>query len=261
MVRTMLFRTRRGQRRPVGTGTPLAVSAMDVGPVEPLETPVSGRRIDNHRLPDIVMPSTATRLAAAAERPTRVITMYSTILGDRDNAPLFVGIDGRAAVLLRLTATQRADLNHLDEALNEHGAQLYLSGEALGEYGMLRMVLRLPDTEPGLFEAVLSLAHGDVQDFLAAAHANDTVELHVFHATDDRMLSSTCTGAGIHRVVRDALEVILPFAHPATVTEQREPVGELAARFPKVADGLDDEAMVHLRVTRPAQPFVLFASG
>src|SRR5262245_1025026 len=118
MVRVMLFRTRRGQRRPVGTGTPLAVSELAAGPIEPLDPPLSGRRIDNHRLPDIVMPSTAARLAAAAAaRPTRVITMYSTILGDRDNAPLFVGIDGRAAVLMRLTANRRADLNHLDEVL------------------------------------------------------------------------------------------------------------------------------------------------
>ena len=261
MVRVMLFRTRRGQRHPVGTGTHLAVSELDGGPIEPLDPPLPGRRIDNHRLPDIVMPSTAARLAAAAARPTRVITMYSTILGDRDTAPLFVGIDGRAAVLMRLTANQRADLNHLDEVLLDNDAQLYLSGEVLGRYGMVRAVLRLPDTEPGLFEALLSLAHGDVQDFLAAAHANDSVELHLFHATDDRMLASACSGAGIHRVIRDVLEAILPFEHPAGVAEQREPVGELAARFPKVADGLDDEAMVHLRVTRAAQPFVLFASG
>jgi len=202
----------------------------------------------------------AARLAGESPVPKRVVTLYSTILGDRDDAPLFVGIDGRAAVLLRLTGKQRPDLNHLDEALHDDGVQLYLEGHRLDRYGMLRVVLRLPDTDPGLFEAALSLSHGDVQEFVAAAYAHESVELHVFHATDDRALSSTCTGPGLHRLIREAVDAILDADHPATVAEQQEPVAELAGRFRQPADGLSDETMVRLQATRPAQPFVLFAS-
>ncbi len=256
----MLFRMRRGQRRPADSGAPLTVSVLDAAPVSPLAAPAPGHRVGNRRLPDIVMPSTAARLAGESPVPKRVVTLYSTILGDRDDAPLFVGIDGRAAVLLRLTGKQRPDLNHLDEALHDDGVQLYLEGHRLDRYGMLRVVLRLPDTDPGLFEAALSLSHGDIQEFVAGAYAHESVVLHVFHATDDRALSSTCTGPGLHRLIREAVDAILDADHPATVAEQQEPVAELAGRFRQPADGLSDETMVRLQATRPAQPFVLFAS-
>jgi hypothetical protein len=255
----MMFRKRRGSGSPPGTGVPIAVSVLDPGPVAPLEAPLPGRRFANGRLPDIVMPSTAKLLAGRAAGPTRIVAMYSTILGERSDVALFVGVNRRAAILLRLTSNQRKDLYRLDDALREHGAQLYVQGHQFGRYGMLRVVLRLPDTEPGLFGSYLSLAHGDVQEFVAAAHANDCIELHVFHATDDRMLSSTCSGPAIHRVFRDAVDAIVDFEHPATVAEQREPLAGLAERFPQIGDDLSGASMIRLRVTGPAQPFVLFA--
>lgn len=206
------------------------------------------------------MPSTAARLVGEASGAKRVVTMYSTILGEHDDAPLIVGIDRRAAVLLRLTPAERADLDELDDALRERGATLHVRGEELGRHGMVRVVLGLPDTRPGRFEAVLSLADGDVQEFFAAAHANDSIELHVFHATDERMVSATCSGPELRQVIRAAIQAILALEHPATAADREEPAAELAKRYPEATDGLDEPATVRLSVVRPAQPFVLFAA-
>lgn len=254
-----MFR-RRPEQRSDDSKTPLAVSTLDTGPRAPLETPLPGHRVASLRLPDIVMPSTSARLMAETSRAKRIVAMYSTILGDRDNTPLCVGVDRRAAVLLRLTGAQRVDLDQFDEGLRAHGATLHIRGEELGRHGMVRVVLGLPDTQPGRFEATLSLADGDVQEFFAAAYDNDNIEVHVFHASDDRMVSATCSGPELRRVIREALQAILALEHPATAADQEEPAAELAERYPEATDGLDEQAGVRLRVVRPAQPFVLFAA-
>ncbi|GEC08683.1 hypothetical protein SSP24_63380 [Streptomyces spinoverrucosus] len=208
------------------------------------------------RLPPIKEPSKTEQFAqdARRDRPadehwtsTRVFP-YVDLLRDRDDSPLYLGVSGRPAILLRLSGRMRADLDGLGELIRDKGADLFLQGHRLGRYGMVRAVLQLPEYDL-IFETPLTLAHGDVQEFIAAAYQDEAVELHLAHAHDARSLGFACRAAGIQPVVDAVLDAVRGLRHPTTPAEQAAPVAALEARFPQISDGLSDGTRIRLSVT------------
>jgi len=189
----------------------------------------------------------------AATMHTQIVP-YVELLRDRFDAPLYVGLGGRAAIVLVLSRRMRADLRGLGARIERDGARLYLSGQRLGRYGILRAVLELPEREL-IFETPLTLAHGDVREFLGAAYAG-TVELHIGHTHDPWPLQYACSAAGIRPVVAAAITTVAGLAYPTTVEEQAGPAAELAARYPKISDGLSRRTRVRLRVAGRADGVV-----
>lgn len=215
------------------------------------------------RMPPVTEPSKTEQVAEHARRNrpadehwthTQVFS-YLELLRDRDDAPLYVGVDGRPAILLRLSGRMRANLDGLDDLIQRKGATLFLGGHRLGRYGMVRAVLELPEYDL-IFETPLTLAHGDVQEFLSGSYRNEAVELHIGHVTDTRRLRFTCQAAGIRPVVDAALHTLRGVDHPTTTAEQEAPAAELEARFPKISDGLGARTRVRLTATAPAEEVV-----
>jgi hypothetical protein len=184
----------------------------------------------------------------------RILT-FRELLRGRSDLPLYVGLAGRPAIVLCLSARMRAGLDGLEKRVRREGARLFLQGHRLGRYGLVRAVLELPEYEL-IFEAPLTLADGDVQEFLLAAYRSEVVELHLAHADDARSLGFTCRAAGIRPIVDAALEAVHGLAHPASAAEVAEPADALEARFPTVGDGLTGDSRVRLTVTGPAQDVV-----
>ena len=181
---------------------------------------------------------------------TQVVS-YVDLLRDRYDSPLFVGLSGRPAILLRLSGRMRADLDGLAELVQREGANLFLQGHRLGRYGMVRAVLELPEHDL-IFETPLTLAHGDVQEFLLGGYQNEAVELHIAHLGDARTLRFVCRAEGIRPVVGAVLNAVRGLGHPVTHEEQAAPIARLEAKFPKISDGLTGRSRVRLTVTGPA---------
>ncbi|WP_433463525.1 hypothetical protein [Spirillospora sp. CA-128828] len=215
------------------------------------------------RMPPVTEPSKTEQFAEHARRQHRADEpwthiqnfSYTKLLWDRDDAPLYVGVSGRSAILLRLSGQMRASLDGLGELIRRKGAQLFLQGHRLGQYAMVRVVLELPEHDL-IFETPLTLAHGDVQEFLSAGCQNEAVELHVAHTNDARPLRLACQAAGIRPVVDAALDVVCGLDHPTTPAEQAAPAAELEARFPRISDGLSGRTRIRLTVTGAADEVV-----
>lgn len=215
------------------------------------------------RLPPVVRPS-VTELTAedARERLSPVerwedirIFPYLDLLSDRCDAPLYVGVSGRPAILLRLSDQLRANLDGIGELIQRRGANLFLSGHRVGRCGMVRAVLELPEYDL-IFETPLTLAYGDVQEFISATYANEAIELHLAHTNVAQTLGFACHASGVRPVVDAVLKAVRNLDHPATEAEQAAPVAELEARFPKISDGLSTRTRIQLTVTGPADPTV-----
>lgn len=215
------------------------------------------------RMPAVKEPSKTQQYAdlARQQRPanehwsqTQVFS-YLELLRGRYDAPLYAGVAGRPAILLGLSGRFRADLDGLGDLIGRSGGSLFLSGQRLGRYGMIRAVLELP--EPDLiFETPLTLAHGDVQEFLSAAYQNEAIELHLAHTADKRTLAISCHAAGIRPVADVVLQAVRGMKHPHSPAEQKRPVAELEKRFPKIDAGLTSQTQVRLTVTGQADSVV-----
>ncbi|MCP3804600.1 hypothetical protein NLX83_35550 [Allokutzneria sp. A3M-2-11 16] len=185
---------------------------------------------------------------------TQIIS-YVELLRDRYDAPLFVGLSGRPAILLRLSGQMRADLDGLGELIEREGANLFLQGYRVGRYGMVRAVLELPEYDL-IFETPLTLAHGDVQEFLLGGYQNGAIELHIAHLGDARTLRLLCQANGIQPVVSSVLSAVRGLRHPTTPEEQAGPIAQLEAKFPKISDGLAIRNRIRLVVTGQAEDVV-----
>ncbi|NRQ31847.1 hypothetical protein HII36_08340 [Nonomuraea sp. NN258] len=214
-------------------------------------------------MPPVTEPSKTEQFAedARQHRPAdehwthTQIFAYQELLQDRYDSPLYVGVSGRPAILLCLSGRMRADLDGLEELIRDMGADLFLEGHRLGRYGMVRAVLELPERNL-IFETPLTLAHGDVQEFVSAGYRAKAVELHLSHASDARSQRFTCRAAGLRPVVEAALDAVRGLDHPTTPAEQAAPVAELEARFPDIGDGLTGRTRIRLTVTGPADDVV-----
>ncbi|MFI0420581.1 hypothetical protein [Spongiactinospora sp. 9N601] len=214
-------------------------------------------------MPPVTEPSKTEQFAkdARQQRPadehwTHTQTFsYSELLWDRYDSPLYVGVSGRPAILLSLSSQMRADLDGLGELIRRTGAHLFLQGHRLGWYGMVRAVLELPEHDL-IFETPLTLAHGDVQEFVSAGYRNEAVELHLTHTNDARSQRFTCQAVGLRPVVDAVLDAVRGLDHPTTLDEQATAVAELEARFPRISDGLSGRTRIPLTVTGPADDVV-----
>ncbi|MCI2421637.1 hypothetical protein MOQ72_29805 [Saccharopolyspora sp. K220] len=215
------------------------------------------------RLPPVTEPSKTAQFEefARQHRPadehwthTQVFS-YPELLRDRYDSPLYVGVTGRPAILLCLSGQMRRDLDGLDELIRRKGADLFLQGHRLGRYGMVRAVLQLPEYDL-IFETPLTLAHGDVQEFVSAGYRNEAIELHVAHVNGSRSLRFVCQAARIRSVVDAVLEAVHGLQHPTTPAEQAAPTAELEAEFPTISDGLSGRTRIRLTVTDSAEDVV-----
>ncbi|ONK16157.1 hypothetical protein STBA_70070 [Streptomyces sp. MP131-18] len=249
------FRRRRGQAPRAG--------GADQPPAARVGQRPHGRWLGARELPPVAVPSETDRIidrnvAPAlldAGRIVQIRARYEDLLSHRTDAPVHVGVGGRAAILLCLSAAQRPDLRGLDEQLTAEGAVLYVQAHRLDPYGMLRLVLALA---PGLvFRTPLTLAHGDVQEFLTAAYAEEAVELHVSHQNRQRLPAFVCTASGLRGRVDTALDTLGGLHHPAGPVEQAVRVARLEAMFPGALDGVEDGSAVPLRVGHRGEDTVL----
>lgn len=212
------------------------------------------------RLPPVEEPSKTAEYVEEAIRDTPVgehrsyvrVFEYLELLRDRYDSPLYLGVNGRPAVLLRVSSNFRANLDGLDELLRRKGARLYLQGHRFGEYGMVRAVLELPERDL-IYESPLTLAHGDVQEFLAGAYRDEAVELHIGHIMDGTTLHLMCQVAELRPVVDAALANLQGAVHPVTPDEQAAPAAQLEAKFPNISAGLTGRSRVRLAVTGTAE--------
>lgn len=225
---------------------PIAISVYDPGAVTgSFQRP--GLTVGGRRLPPITVPSFTDQTAAQTRRnfpvgtgPVRVVTTHKTHA--EAGSVVYMGLGGRAAVVVDLTPDQRADLYDLGEAIEDTGASLYLDAHP----GFLRASLLLPSMDIDL-DTGMVLGMGDVQEFLAAAHATETVELHISHATHDRLLPFACAAPGLRQVLAAGLDLI-------TLPAPADLRGALMA----VNDSLNPAAHVPLRVTGRAELAITF---
>ncbi|WP_399886028.1 hypothetical protein ACGH7X_16315 [Streptomyces sp. BBFR51] len=216
---------------------PIAFSVFDASsPAGPFRR--AGLLLGERQLPPITARSFTDRVTeqTRASWPAGTGPVDSHLphsLFTKDRTVAYVGVGDRAAIVVRLTPDLRADLYDLGEAIADSGASLYLDAHA----GFLRASLLLPLTDFDLDVGML-LGEGDVQEFLRAAHANETVELHVDHATHDRVLAFTCSAAGIRAAVDAGFDLL---AGPAPT--------DLQAAMAAVNGSLNPSAHIPLRVT------------
>ncbi|MDX3232622.1 hypothetical protein [Streptomyces sp. ME19-01-6] len=226
--------------------------------------PREGLLVGGHRLPPITEPS-ETDLGAAMMRrsmpgyhgPADGVSMHHNLHHGRLDTPCYVGLGGRAAVVLCLARETRRNLDSVHDALATGEPTLFLHGHQLGEYGLLRAVLVLAD-EGLAFETPMSLAGGDVQEFLAAAYAGQRIELHLGHEMKDQLLPLAYHARGVRAVLDSALATLAGLPQLSNVAEQNEPLARLRARFPDIRDGLPPDAAVHLESAGRAEPAVRY---
>ncbi|MDO0934058.1 hypothetical protein QQY66_21060 [Streptomyces sp. DG2A-72] len=230
-----------GQKQTGQKQAPVVVSVFDPGAVTgSFQRP--GLTVGGRRLPPIIAPSITDQTAAQTRRmfpagtgPVDVGSSHRTHA--EAGSVVYMGLGGRAAVVVELTRDQRRNLYDLGEAIEDNGASLYLDAHP----GFLRASLALPSMDIDLDTAML-VGAGDVQEFLAAAHATETVELHIYHATHDRLLPFTCAAPGLREVLEAGLDLI-------TLPAPADLRGALMA----VNDSLNPAAHIPLRVTGRAE--------
>jgi hypothetical protein len=198
-----------------------------------------GLIVGGRQLPPITAPSFTDRVAEqtrasfpAGTGPVDTVLQHGTFA--EDGSAVYMGLGGRAAVLVRLTPDLRADLYDLGEAIEDTGtASLYLDAHS----GFLRASLLLPGLDFDLDTGML-LSEGNVQEFLHFAYVTETVELHISHSTHDRLLPFTCAAPGIRAVLDAGFDLI---TRPAPA--------DLRASLVAVNTSLNPSALVPLRVT------------
>jgi hypothetical protein len=197
-----------------------------------------GLVVGGRQLPPITAPSFTDRIAEqtragypAGTGSVGFVAPHYTFT--EDGSARYMGLCGRAVILVRLTPDLRADLYDLGEAIEASGASLYLDAHP----GFLRASLLLPSMDFELDTGML-LSVGNVQEFLQAAYVSGTVELHISHSTHDRLLPFTCVAAGIRAVLDAGFDLI---TRPAPA--------DLHTSLAAVNHSLNSSALVPLRVT------------
>lgn len=204
-------------------------------------------------LPPLSRAGMTTEFAARARAESRPgehgsltqVFSYLELLRDRYDVPLFYGAAGRPAILLGVSDRLRTSLDGLRERIDRSGAKLYLQGHGFRRFGLIRAVLELPEYDL-IFEAPLSIADGDVQEFLTAAHHNESIELHLAHAIDATTLAFEFQADGIRPVINAALTALHGLDHPAEALEIDSAANDMEARFPSVSAGLTRKTRVQL---------------
>ncbi|WP_181785624.1 hypothetical protein [Streptomyces phytophilus] len=226
---------RGGTGRSGGTGS-ISVNVIDPRKPGPADRP--GLLLGDRQLPRITVSSFTDRLAAHARSlhppgtgPVAVVMQHRTFA--EEDGVVFMGFAGRPGIVVRMTPRLRADLYGLGEAVAADGAVLYLDAHE----GFLRATLVMPAMAVELDTGLL-LREGNVQEFLAAAYATETVELHVQHTTHDRLLNYTCAAPGLRAVLDEGFDL---YTQP--------PPADLRAALPAVNDSLNPAVRVPLRVT------------
>lgn len=206
-----------------------------------------GLSVGGRQLPAITVPSFTDRMAdkvkashPAGTGPVRAVSSHTTYA--EAGSAVYMGLGGRAAILVRLTPDQRGDLYGLDAAIENTGASLYLEAHS----GFLRASLVLPAMDFDLDTGML-LSDGNVQEFLQAAYTTETVELHISHATHDRLLPLACAAEGIRTVVDAGFDLM---CRPAPA--------DLRAALLAVNGSLNPSALVPLRVSGRADLAIAF---
>ncbi|WP_220731351.1 hypothetical protein [Streptomyces radicis] len=223
----------------------MALSVFDRGAGGPFQRP--GLSLGRRTLPPITTRSFTDLIAerVRAHHPPGTGPVGNVVTHNvfaEDDAAIYLGAGGRAAVVVRLTPALRPDLYGLGEAIEDNGASLYLDAHA----GFLRASLLLPALDFDLDTGML-LDEGNVQEFLWAAYTTETVELHISHAAHDRLLPFTCAAPGIRAVLDAGFDLI-------TLPAPADPRAEVAA----VNGTLNPSALVPLRVTGRAELAITF---
>lgn len=215
----------------------MSISAFDPkAETRPIQRP--GLVVGGCRLPQITTPSFTDRIAeqSRATYPAGtgpVGNVMAHHLFAEDGSAVYMGLGGRAAVVVRMTPELRPDLYGLGEAIDDSGASLYLDPHP----GFMRASLLLPLMDCDIHTGLL-LKEGNVQEFLQAAYATETVELHISHSTHDRLLTFTCATPGIRAVLDAGFDLI---SRPAPA--------DLRASLTALNSSLNASALVPLRVT------------
>ncbi|WBB64119.1 hypothetical protein O7599_17065 [Streptomyces sp. WMMC500] len=235
-------RARKTQGRTAGS---ISVNVFDPRRPGPVERP--GLLLGERRLPGITVSSFSDRLTAHARGlhppgtgPVAVIMQHS-MFAEEDQV-VVMGLARRPAMVVRMTPRLRADLYDLGEAIVADGAVLYLDAHE----GFLRASLALPAMTSELDTGML-LREGNVQEFLEAAYATETVELHIQHTAHDRLLNYTCAAPGIRAVLDEGFDLYT-----------QSPPADLRASLEAVNDSLDPAVRVPLRVTGNADLAVAY---
>ncbi|MHA4817513.1 hypothetical protein ACXZ65_24475 [Streptomyces aculeolatus] len=221
-----------------GSGRSGGISVNVVDPRRPGPADRPGLLLGDRQLPRITVSSFTDRLTAHARShhppgtgQVAVVMQHRSFA--EDDGVVFMGFAGRPGIVVRMTPRLRADLYDLGEAIAADGGVLYLDAHE----GFLRATLVLPAMTVDLDTGML-LREGNVQEFLAAAYATETVELHVQHTTHDRLLNYTCAAPGIRAVLDEGFDL---YTQP--------PPADLRAALLAVNDRLNPAVRVPLRVT------------
>ncbi|MFW6691615.1 hypothetical protein [Streptomyces sp. MAR4 CNX-425] len=235
-------------RRRTGTtggGGGVSMDVLDPRRQVPVDRP--GLLLGERRLPRITGSSFTDLLAAHTRArhapgtgPVAVVVRHG--LFAEDGGVVFMGLAGRAAIVVRLTPQLRADLHGLGEAIVADGAELYLDAHE----GFLRASLLLPALSVDLDVGML-LREGNVQEFLRAAYDTETVELHIEHTTHDRVLPYVCEAPGVRAVLDEGFDYYT-----------QSPPADLRASLLAVDDSLNPAMRVPLRFAGKAEPGISY---
>jgi hypothetical protein len=231
-----------------GTGAPIVVSVRDPADAAAVPLPKDGLLIGDVRLPSIDVASETDALTASMRRnmpdhsgPAMGVLMHHNLHHDQLDTPQYVGAGNRAAIVLRVAKATMPDLTPVGMALREGDPWLYLQVHRSGDHAVLRAALIIGKW---IWETPLDLAAGDTQEFLAAAHAQQAIEIHVGHQKKDQLLARAYRAENVRTVLDPALPTLADLP-PAPKTEA-DRTALLRASYPQLVDGLTDDNRVFL---------------
>ncbi|MFH1530356.1 MAG: hypothetical protein ABIK09_06425 [Pseudomonadota bacterium] len=137
---------------------------------------------------------------------------WSRFLRDRPlDIPFYTAVNGRATIAVLVSEDNVPDTDDLKRAMEIiPGVSIQLSAFLKGRYPLVRASFILPDNplNPMILESPLNIADGDIQDFAAAAMADEGVDFALCHQgfpEGDAMVIG-CQGVGLSAEVRRAFE-------------------------------------------------------
>lgn len=185
------------------------------------------------------------RAYPAHRGPSESISTFDALCGDLLDKPRYVGLGGRAAIVLRVAEATRSDLVSIRDALNTGDPMLFLQAHRAGRHGLLRAVVVLADSGVA-FDTPLSLAGGDTQEFLAAAYANEAIEVHISHQVQDQLLALEYRADGFRAVVEPVLAALTGLHAPANSEEGDQALAAFLAQIPVPCEGLTNDGAIQL---------------
>ena len=176
----------------------------------------------------------------------------------RIDAPFFIGLQGRAAICLRLSGRMVPDLDAPALGFDDPDPTFLIAAYLHGGYPLLRTVLLLPvdSAYPLEFEAPLVLSQGDVQEFCIAMLKSRKVELHIGHVTDNRSLSVEFSVPGADNVLSRAIRDITANVYPADESGVVAAINRMSVDFPEITGGFTERDAVRLKGAEPVSSIV-----